>query len=195
MIIFLVSGKAGSGKDEFCASAKAYIESLPETHHGTVRFAFADAVKDIAHAIGWDGVKDKKGRGLLQGIGDGARKYDPHVWVKKMLSRIEKYYGNHLGYRKKDWEDILFLSDCRYPNEIDMPKEWASTKNGVKAVSIRIIRPVEFDNGLTPEQKLNTSETALDKYINYDYIILNNRSLKEFQQECVELTKQILKEE
>ena len=48
---------------------------------------------------------------------------------------------------------------------------------------------MDFDNGLTFEQKQNTSETALDDYVGYDYIIANTGTLEEYRDKVRNIIK------
>lgn len=162
-MILLVSGKAFSGKDEFFNST---VEIYKHTNKVILRKAFADFLKDFCKLIGWDGEKDVAGRNLLQAIGEAARNYNEDVWVEFMLK-----YINTMKY------DILIITDCRYPNEIDLIKK-NITNDIVK--SIRVIRP-NFYGNLTSSQLQHHSETAMDNYENFDYKILNNSTLSDYK--------------
>ena len=180
--IFLISGKAGHGKDEFFHTAVDYLSS----DKYPTRFAYGDCVKDVALYMGWDGMKDVKGRGLLQTIGDGARRYDPDIWIKKTLTKMEQHFIQN------QWGGALFITDCRYPNEIDEPRKWAGflsklVKKEIKVVSVRVTRQLDFDSGLTAEQKQNSSETALDDYTKFDYMIANIGTLEEYREKIIQV--------
>lgn len=188
--IFLVSGKARSGKDEFCSVG---FSMLPFNLYG-YKFAFADAVKEVARTMGWDGKKDERGRSFLQFIGDGARGYDDDVWIKQIFQRINETFDRiecFFGNNEDEKNVVIFISDCRYPNEIDKVKQWVKENfsDEVRVSSIRVVRPLDFDNGLTFEQKQNSSETALDDYVGYDYIIANTGTLQEYRNKCRDVIK------
>ena len=85
-MIIMVTGKAGSGKDTFFKLAKRYYAY---THVTICDFAFADKVKEVAYACGWNGNKDDKGRKLLQDVGALGRAYDKNVWVNCVLRDIK----------------------------------------------------------------------------------------------------------
>jgi hypothetical protein len=76
---------------------------------------FASGVKSVAKVMGWDGVKDEKGRKLLQAIGEVGRQYDPHIWVKS----IENF---QLALCIQDGAKIVFVDDWRFPNEASFMK-------------------------------------------------------------------------
>ena len=56
-------------------------------------------------------------------------------------------------------------------------------------ILIKVDRP-NFDNGLTEEQKKHPTETSLDNYKKFDYIIENDSTIEKLK----EKVKQVLKE-
>ena len=65
MHIFIVSGKAKSGKNEFAEYATKYLFTR---HIKCSQLAFADEVKRLAYEFDWDGAKDEKGRKTILDI-------------------------------------------------------------------------------------------------------------------------------
>ena len=65
--------------------------------------------------------------------------------------------------------DILFVTDVRFPNEADLIKELGGKM-------IRVTRRTEvydtYPNGIDA----HASETALDDYPDYDYVLDNDKS-------------------
>ena len=179
-VLFLISGKAESGKDTFYNLAKDLI-----TGAVVQRYAFGDEVKKVAReGFGWDGEKDKKGRALLQLIGDGARAYRPDIWIERTQSSIEASIF-------KAYKTAYFITDCRYPNEIEKMKEFA-VKYGFVPIAIRVERP-NHTSKLTPEQLMNPSEIALDYYHSFDFVITNDADIEAYRSqvkdvlECLKL--------
>lgn len=180
MKIILLSGKAESGKDTFYESANDYIMNYYGMLVSSYRVAFGDFVKDIAYQLGWDGVKDEKGRAFLQWIGDGARAFNPRIWIDKGINKIK----SNMGYN--DTKAYTFVTDCRYPNEIELTKE---AFPNIPFVVIRVNKPT--DNSLTTEQQENTSETALDDYTGFDCVITNDGTLEQYQKVIQTITQLI----
>lgn len=173
MIVILLSGKAEAGKDTFYEmTAERYAKSVIK------RIAFADALKQIAFAMGWDGHKDTKGRRLLQDLGEIGRKYHADLWVDKTIETLQAYSRE---------ADIVCFTDCRYPNELAGIKQWTAMDSSNQVVTVRIERPGHV---MTANQN-HISETALDDYT-FDYTIINDGSLEDYRIKVLETVAKII---
>lgn len=96
-------------------------------------------------------------RFLLQSIGTewGRKLIRDDIWVRALLSQ----YRPH--------EDHWIVTDVRFPNEV-----WGIKERG--GVVIRIERETGSNDG-------HPSETSLDNYTGWDYVIDNNSSLGALQ--------------
>ncbi|CAB4136033.1 hypothetical protein UFOVP298_9 [uncultured Caudovirales phage] len=124
-------GLAGSGKD---TAAKALKELYFQ------RVAFADRVKDIAFDFGWNGLKDERGRKLLQDLGMAGRAYKPSIWIDYVHEETVGF-GNHV------------FTDVRFQNEADYIR-------GLGGIIVRIVRPGIIAQN--HESELKQSEIAAD---------------------------------
>ena len=161
-IVVGLSGKARSGKNSVYFLSKILFD---EDDTGKVRkVAFADALKRMARDGGWNGIKDEEGRILLQDLGMEKRKDDENYWVRQAETMI-------LGISAKYEPLIIFVTDCRFPNELAMLK-----RIGAKVWRVRrpVIEPSQTD--------LHPSETALDSYKDWDSIIVANDMTELFEQ-------------
>ena len=160
MKVITISGHARNGKD---TAANIMAASIKRSGHSVLIAHYADLVKYICKTFfDWDGLKDERGRSLLQYVGtDVVRKKKPDFWVDFIVS-VLSLFNNH-------W-DFVIIPDTRFQNEIYVLKT-----EGFDVTHLRIIRP-DFDNGLTEEQKNHPSETALDN-VAPDYIIENDGDL------------------
>ena len=168
--IFILSGIAGSGKDTIGKIIENYYSDKK-----SVSIAFAYYIKDYVKRItDWDGSEENKPRELLQQLGIELvkNKIDNKLFINRVLEDIEVF-----SY----FYDIIIVDDARLPDEIDTLKE-----KYPDSVSIRIIRD-NYDNGLTESQKIHITETGLDNYTNFDYIIKNDENI-------VKTVENILKE-
>ncbi len=166
--IVLVSGKAGAGKDTF---ANILADELRKDNLAIYQIAFADLLKTIAvKYFGWDGVKDEKGRALLQRIGTIVRKQNKDYWVEEVERMVRYVFTN---------ADYVIISDARYLNEVEYWKE-----HGYPRVAINIIRP-DLQSALTEEQQAHASETELDNY-QFNVTVIN-REISDLHDEADEL--------
>ena len=109
------TGFAGAGKN--AASDAVYKSDVRYT-----RRAFADAIKEFAKSVGWDGQKDLRGRTLLQDIGMRVRDYDKDAWIKVVEAKLPSSAGS---------APILW-TDVRFGNEADF-----ITKRGGIIIEVR----------------------------------------------------------
>ena len=162
--IFLISGKARSGKDSTANFLKEKLNGKTLILHN------ADFLKMIAQKyMGWDGTKDDHARTLLQWLGTDRVRIElnkPLFWVEKVCDAIEIV---------EDKYDYFCVPDCRFVNEVYLPK----ARFPRLATSINIIRN-NFDNGLTEKQKNHPSETSLDNF-NFDYVIRSESGLDKLE--------------
>ena len=154
--IFLISGKARSGKGEISNIIENYYK---EKKCITISFAYylKDYVKRITN---WDGSEKTKPREMLQQLGIELIKnqIDDKLLINRILQDIEVF-----SY----FYDIIIISDARLIDEIESIKEKYKD-----SILIRVIR--EESNDLTIDQKKHITETALDNYNNFDYIVSND---------------------
>ncbi|MBQ8534907.1 MAG: hypothetical protein IJ463_04400 [Bacilli bacterium] len=160
--IFILSGTARSGKDTVAKIIKNYYREKD-----TIIISFGHYIKDYAKRVSdWDGSEETKPRELLQQLGIELikNKINNKLFIKRILEDIEIF-----SY----FYDIIVVDDARLVDEIETLKQ-----NYKDAITIRVIRD-NFDNGLTKEQKNHLTETNLDNYNDFDYIINNDEYLKE----------------
>lgn len=166
MKIINISGKATHGKD----TSALMIKQKLETKNKKVLIAhYADLLKyEAKQFFNWDGIKDEKGRQILQYIGtDVIRAKNPDYWVGFIKEFLEMF--------QNEW-DYVIIPDCRFPNEIEAWKI-----DGWPNVIVRVLRD-NFVSNLTPEQLHHPSETALDDYL-FDYYIDNNGDMEQLELE------------
>ena len=116
---------------------------------------------------------------LLQTIGtDIVRTIHPNIWVNKLMNDYISYADTISGTSEiKKLYPNWCITDVRFPNEVKAIKE----KEGIV---IRINRKSDYNS-------THFSETALDNYEDFDYVIDNNNCI-----DClIEKVKEILKSE
>lgn len=175
--ILAISGHAGSGKDTV---GQMFYNQLEADGYSTLLIHYGDLVKFIAATcFEWDGIKDEKGRSLLQHIGtDVVREMDSNYWVDFLIS-ICKFFP-------QCW-DYLVIPDFRYPNELTRFQE-----EGFETVHIHYDRDREsFCDGLTSAQREHSSENSLKDY-KADFIINGNQSLGRVRDDVTDVVMQIV---
>ncbi|EPY2277886.1 hypothetical protein ACXAT3_002637 [Clostridium sporogenes] len=173
--IFILSGKARAGKNSTSEIMKKHLEYYGDK---CLEIAYGDYLKFIAKQyLNWNGKKDRKGRQLLQYLGtEKVRKglNMPNYWVERVIDTI-KIVGDEYKY--------IFITDARFPNEIELIKQ--AFPNIVE--TIRVSRK-DFINPLTEEQQKHISEIALDDY-KFDYSIESENGLDNLKIKILEIFK------
>lgn len=188
VVPILISGKAQAGKDTFADTAIEFINKGKFPLVDASKIAFADSLKDIAKQMMWDSKKDIKGRDLLIGLGGLGRQYREDLWIVKLIQKIEsisRIPRESLLSNLLNGIHFVFIPDCRYLNELEAIK-----RSFDNTETIRVNR-VNFDNGLTEEQKADVSETQLDCYTAWN-TVLTNDSLDEYKARACEVTIDII---
>ena len=157
MKVYLIAGKAGSGKN--------YVASiLKEKLSSSIITSLSKYIKLFAIEMGlWDGNDNNKPREFLQNTGDLMRAIDPNFLTKRLLEDIKVY-------EKLNISNII-VSDVRLINEIEY-----LTKNIDNTITIRV-NSKDNKRNLTDKEKQHITEIELDNYSNFDYIIDNNQEL------------------
>jgi len=176
MKIICISGKAQHGKD---TTAKFLQEQLENNGYRVKITHFADHLKHICKDyFGWDGVKDEKGRNILQHIGtEVIRERSPDYFADYLVNFLSMFYD--------EW-DYVIIPDCRFPNEFEI-----FTAYGMDAILLRVVRP-GFLSPLTQEQQAHPSETALDNY-EHDFVIVNSGSKAELKSSIGHFTENFIR--
>ena len=185
-MIISITGKIGSGKDTI---ADIIMQYTP--YHDWEIKKFAGKLKVIAEIlsgvpkINFEDQEFKKQdmgpewgmtyRDLLQKLGTEAMRNGLHenVWVNALFAD----YGantvaigtNEFNITETDELPNWIITDCRFPNELEAVKTH-------KGITIKVIRDSGNTIGTT-----HASETALDDYSEWDYIVDNNGSIEDLK--------------
>ena len=157
MSLRIVYGKAGSGKGEIAKLIKEYyIYKLEKC----VITEYSKEIKILAQELSdWDGSNNTKPRAFLQQLGDEIRAIDEKFFVKDMLEKLRIY---------EKFTNNVVISGVRYPIEIE---EIKLNYDNVYTICVEN----QFGKStLSVEEQMHRSETALDDYQEFDYIIAND---------------------
>jgi len=158
LVIGFVGG-SGSGKTTIA-------DGLVKATRSTMILPFAQPLKDFARLFGWNGIKDTKGRRLLQLLGTecGRECIDPDLWVKKWQEVV------------KDTAQVIIADDIRFQNEADavaalggvlifVHRKTAGVGNHSSELELKSIRcDFTLDNSGTIEESVDTALRMIAEY-------------------------------
>lgn len=154
--IYILSGKAKSGKNLVSKMILEYYQNKK-----CIELSYAYSLKEyVKNITGWNGEEKEKPRDFLQSLGiDLLKKIDSNFLINRVCQDIEVY-----SY----FYDVLIITDARLKEEIEIPK------NKFENVTVIRIERNSTENGLNEIQKQHITETALDHYHEFDYVICND---------------------
>ncbi len=154
MRVFLITGKAGSGKNEVANIIKSKLDK-------TVITGLSKYIKLFALELtNWDGNDNNKPREFLQNMGDKLRAIREDYLTKRIVEDIELY--------KREGITNVIVSDVRLINEI----EYFKSNKDLEVITIRI-NSDSSRRSLTDSEKKHITEIELDNYNGFDYVIEN----------------------
>ena len=167
--IFVLSGKAKSGKNMIADIIEEYYKDKK-----CIQLSYAYYLKQYIKKItNWNGTEENKPRDLLQSLGiDLLKKIDDKLLIRRVMEDIKVY-----SY----FYDVIIVTDARLIAEVEEPKKLFN------CITIRINK--DF-NDLTDQQKKHITETNLDNYLNFDYII-ENRNLEDLKKQIINILKEV----
>lgn len=175
--VFVLSGKANSGKDTTAEFIDNYVKLKG---YKVVNLQFSSYIKMYAKKIsGWDGSEDSKPRTLLQQLGTDIirNKIDNYLFINRIIEDIKVY-----SY----YFDVITISDGRLPEELD------SIKNAFKEVyRLRVERP-DFQSSLNEKELMHKTEVALNSYDDYEYKIINDGTLEELNEKVKKIVDEVI---
>lgn len=206
--LIIISAKMQAGKDTFCTA----MRNLLATEYGVSshQAAFADKLKDGAMVdLGPIYTVLKEQRETLLGAGVDSSLLDwmlvskENIYDKKtpLTRAVLQSYGDLFRRRVSDyhWVDrcladlsssdaeFLFITDARRANEVGAAVEWAED-NGVRPITVRISR----DNRPMDNSSLHASETELDQFGSWHYVVDNNGSLEQLHDAAAAILGEVL---
>ena len=161
--MLIITGEAGSGKDTLAQHLKSIYEKEGAVIHTVT---FASKLKEEAKALGWDGIKDQKGRDLLQDLGKLMKNYHG-----------SRYYAEQAFVGREQVEgkqNVWIVTDARFLVEIEHCREFAE-KNDAEVKIIRVDRSIDpnWVSALTEAQKKDVSEQEW-RQVDPDVIVQND---------------------
>lgn len=159
--VYLLHARAQSGKDTCAALMKEEYEKKGKK---VIIIAFADYVKfTLGRYYGIQDYKTTVGRTTIQHFAtDLVRGKDPTFWARTVV--------DFLAAVSEDF-DIVIVPDWRFYNEYNEMLKKFQFDN---VVCVLIQRPDnEHTDHMTAAQRAHASESELDSFNEYDYVITN----------------------
>lgn len=166
-----LSGKIGSGKNYI--AEKILYNMLTKRGKNVSIIAFGDYLKMMCYT--YDNIpyeklfinKDEDTRKILQTRGTDARKSDDNVFIKMLECNMKILFDRNT--------DVIIVTDVRFNNEVDFLKSKNSILIRINAIN-RTINKMRDECGTENTLSISThkSETELDNYNGFDYIINND---------------------
>lgn len=171
--IFILSGKAKSGKNEVAKMIVEYYQTKK-----CIELSYAHYLKEyVKNITGWNGEEQDKPRDFLQSLGiDLLKKIDNQFLIHRVCQDIEVY-----SY----FYDIIIVTDARLKEEIEIPK------SKFKKVTVIRVERNHFENGLNEVQKNHITETDLDNYHEFDYVISNENNKENLKKQIYHILKEV----
>ncbi len=183
-IVIGISGKIGSGKN-------AVADLIQK--HSNIEFeqtAFAKKLKQVVALlceIDYEDTLSQEAKNtfipeynstignMYQVIGTSVMRdnYDKNVWVKALHLELKNNYGTN-----------YLITDVRFKNE-------AESLLNINAGLIRVVRPNNKTAELSNRDLNHTSETDLDNFTEFNYIIMNDGSLKDLEIKVIDLLQSL----
>lgn len=168
MKIYILNGKAGSGKTTF-------FELIEEKCRNYVfNYSTVTLVKEVAKKCGWNGSKTSENRKFLSDLKDLLIEWDdvPYKDCLKEIRRIE-FLAESYDIEHDNW--AIFI-DCREPQEIQKFVDRLGAK------TIFVDRKIEDYNAS------NHADEEVENF-KYDIIINNNGTLEDLAEAAINFIK------
>lgn len=176
MQVILLCGKAKNGKSTFGNFVKASYEKKGKK---VCMLEYSDYIRYyIMKYFGWDGDENNKPREFMQQLSTEIirKQIDPDFLVRRAIEDLKV-----LSF----FFDVAILSGVREEKEITLPK-----KEFKDCLSVQVVR-TDFDNELSERAKKHYTETALDNYHDYDYVIENNGTLEDLKKSAEKFVEEV----
>lgn len=159
MKIFLLAGKAGSGKDLLGRYMKNEYNFMG--HNACILHITTPLYEYAKNYFSWNGDMREKPREFLQEMGIEVIRNTLHketFLVDRLCEDIDIL---------KHYFDVFIITDGRLVSEFNLLKE--------RFPEIKIIHVIRenYDNKLTLKEKEHITETDMENYKDYDYVVRN----------------------
>ncbi|MBQ9011713.1 MAG: hypothetical protein IJ093_03600 [Bacilli bacterium] len=169
--LFVLAGKAGTGKD----SIASIIKEKNSLKKVIIYPCTVYLKRYVSQIYGWGGSEEDKPRGILQNLGREIKEIYPDYFLKRMDEDI-RFLSNYC--------DIMIITGIRLYSELVFLKE---KYNGI----LIKVEKKELDKKLNDNEKNDITETDVDMFKEYDYIIDNDDNFDELYKKISSLLEEV----
>lgn len=176
--IYMLGGKARSGKDTVASYIKEYYE---DKNLKCIVLQISSSLKYYASKVlNWDGLEESKPREFLQHIGTEVirKQVSKDFLINRTIDDIKILFN---------YVDIIVVSDVR------LPDEFINIRNSFDNVTNILIRRNTFDNYLLNDENKHITEVALDEFNSYDELIENDGNLDDLKVKIIKILMEEVK--
>lgn len=176
--IYMLGGKARSGKDTIASYIKAYYETA------NVKCAILQISSSLKYyaskVLNWDGLEESKPREFLQHIGTEVirKQMGKDFLINRIIEDIEILFN---------YIDVVIVSDVR------LPDEFISVKESFDNVTNILVKRNNYKSNLLNNENKHLTEVALEMFEKYDVLIENDEGLDELKQKIIKVLKEEVK--
>lgn len=182
MIIIGFGHQSGVGKDEAARFLKTAIGADKVAVRG-----FATTLKEAAGLV--FNLSEEQMYGTLKEVEDSRYSVSPRHILQKFGNDLRELFWdsvwidalvNKIPELEKQGYEYLFVTDVRYPNEAEALKKMGAT-----------LIKIERNSRKLPGNPNHSSETAMNDYSSWDYVINNDASLFDFHGNVLNVFEEI----
>ncbi len=171
--LYVFAGKAKTGKDTAAGVIEKYYRTQGEK---VIKYSCTVYLKKyIKEIYNWNEDEKTKPRELLQTLGKEIKDKYPDFFLTRMEEDIN-FLSNHC--------DIMIITGIRLVPELNF------LRNKFKSILIKVEKSV-LDNTLTEKERNDVTETDVDKFNNYDFIIKNDSDIFELNNKIIKLIEEV----
>ena len=158
-LIVVINGRGGVGKDTLC--------DVVGQRFNTFNVSSITPIKEIAWELGWDNVKDEKGRKFLSDLKAVTMEYNPDFFIDYLIEKVKTFYLSD--------DSVMFvhIREIDQINKFELAVQKLGTLNNEITVKDLLVRRSAIDMNVYG----NISDDNVFNY-QYDYWYDNETKLE-----------------
>lgn len=159
-LIVVINGRGGVGKDTLC--------DVVGQRFKTFNVSSITPIKEVAWELGWDNIKDEKGRKFLSDLKAITMQYNPDFFIDYLIEKVKSFYLSD--------DEVMFvhIREIDQINKFELAVQKLGTLNNEVTVKDLLVRRAAID--INPYG--NISDDNVFNY-QYDYCYDNDSKFEE----------------